>query len=128
MARLPWMLLVLVACSAGPPRSERAPRSERSPLPTALRFVDDARVTIEAVHLVLTLAAINDRIDLAYVPPPQIDPRKRLAELREQRRELQGRLRRLQGNREVPVTTRRRLGAVRISRACLDNPLAKDCF
>lgn len=84
-------------------------------------------MTIEAVHLVLTLAAINGRIDLAYLPPPVVDPRKRLAELREQQRQLQNRLRRLKGNREVPVNTRRRLGAVRISRACLDNPLAKDC-
>ncbi|MBL0215074.1 MAG: hypothetical protein IPQ07_14450 [Myxococcales bacterium] len=77
--------------------------------------------------MVVSLAAINEQIDRAYVPPPLVNPRKRLAELEAQRRELLERIRVVRANREVLLKTPRGPGGVRISRACLVNPLAKDC-
>lgn len=127
MVRFGWMLWLFAACSAPPPRSQREAPRERASEAAALRFVDRARGAMEANRLVATLVVINDRIDQAYVPPPLVNPRKRLAELEAQRRELLERIRVVRANREVLLKTPRGPGGVRISRACLVNPLAKDC-
>ena len=127
MVRFDWMFLLLASCGTSPSRPAHDQPLSGPSKAVALRFVDHARAAIEANRLVVSLAAINEQIDRAYVPPPPVDPRKRLAELQEQRRQLLERIRVVRGNREVMLKTPRGPGAVQISRACLVNPLAKDC-
>lgn len=125
MRRFGSILVVLTACSADAPAAPEQPAPARAIGAPTARALERARIATEANRLLLTLAVIDEGITAASVLPEPDLSRRRLAELEAQRREL---LRRLAKARaEMPRPPRPLPPAVRISRACLDDPLARGC-